>query len=72
MSEENLRILKMIDESKISVEEAHKLLVTIQAADNRFVEAGSSVIKKHEKTNLLENSIDENGEKINVSIRIII
>jgi hypothetical protein len=69
MSEVSLRILKMIDERKISVEEAHKLLVTIQAADHRYVESQDSAIRRNEKNSFLKILINENGKKIYISIR---
>jgi len=69
MSEVSLRILKMIDEKKISVEEANQLLVTIQAADSRYVELGSGLINRNEKSSFLKILINENGKKIYISIR---
>lgn len=69
MSEVTLRILKMIDERKISVDEANQLLVTIQAADNRYVDSGNSLIKRNEKSSFLKILINENGKKIYISIR---
>ncbi|HKL12896.1 MAG TPA: hypothetical protein VJ907_04745 [Halanaerobiales bacterium] len=72
MSEERLRVLKMVDERKISIEEAKELLLTIQKSDYRYVESGNRVIKKPVRPSFLEISIDENGAKIDVSIRIII
>ena len=69
MSEVTLRILKMIDERKISVDKANQLLVTIQAADNRYVDSGNSLIKRNEKSSFLKILINENGKKIYISIR---
>ncbi len=69
MSEVSLRILKMIDERKISVEEANQLLVTIQAADSRYVEPENSLINRNEKSSFLKILINENGKKIYISIR---
>ncbi|MDI3546691.1 MAG: hypothetical protein PWR10_343 [Halanaerobiales bacterium] len=63
MNEERIRILKMLEEGKISVEEADELLNTLNAAPEKEREV------KKGKARFIKILVDEEGEeKVDISI----
>ncbi len=67
MTEERLRILEMVAEGKISVEEADQLMETMEQSDNRY--QGKAQNTRPKKSKALKILVQEGGkEKVNLSI----
>lgn len=67
MSEERTRILKMLDEGKINVEEAEELLATLE--DTSEEKTGSVPVESTEEASALKIIVTEEGEEaVNISI----
>ena len=67
MTEERLRILEMVAEGKISVEEADQLMETMDLSDNKY--HGKSQKTTPKKSKSLKILVQEGGkEKVNLSI----
>ena len=66
MSDERMRILKMVEEGKVDVEEANNLLETLEGKDEKKnIEAG--------KSKFIKILVEENGEeKVDISIPMVL
>ncbi|MFW5786718.1 MAG: SHOCT-like domain-containing protein [Halanaerobiales bacterium] len=66
MSDERLRILKMVEEGKIDVGEANKLLETLDSSNNKNS-------NKKTKGRFVKIFVEENGEeKVDISIPLVL
>lgn len=66
MSDERMRILKMVEEGKIDVDEANNLLETLQGKDEEKS-------KKMGKARFIKIMVEENGEeKVDISIPMVL
>ena len=66
MSDERMRILKMVEEGKIDVDEANNLLETLDGKDKEQK-------KKLSKSRFIKILVEENGEeKVDISIPMVL
>jgi len=71
MNEERKKILEMVADGKISVEEAERLMSAIDADENTEPQTGSQPKRpKYLRVQVEPKSGDENGERVNIRVPI--
>lgn len=70
MNEERKKILKMLDDGKIDVAEAEKLLSTVEESEEKPPKSGAEVEREGKTTGLKILVVEDGEEEVNISIPI--